>query len=87
MKIKLIDDWRQAHTFASVRIAAGGAFMVILTFLAQSWNFVPFYLQTRIPYGEIIATGFFIATICGRLLAPKPKEKCEDRGHKEQHPN
>lgn len=83
MKIKLIENWRQAHTFASVRIAAGGALLMALEFLAQSWNFVPFYLQSKIPFGEIIATGFFIATICGRLMAPKPKEKCDDNGRSE----
>lgn len=52
VKITLIEDWRRAHRFASIRVAAAFAFLLgIGPSLLGAWNSLPDDLKSALPNG------------------------------------
>ena len=50
MKFRLIDEWRQAHTFASVRLGAlFAALFGIGPTLISAWGLLPDDLKAQLP--------------------------------------
>lgn len=62
--MRLIDDWKKAHTFLSVRIQ--GAVMA----LAAGWAAMPQEWRDAVPKGVLVAcaVAFALATVFGRVV-------------------
>ncbi|MEX3690114.1 hypothetical protein AB3X91_03665 [Paraburkholderia sp. BR14263] len=71
MKLKLIDEWRQAHRFASVRLSALMAALIgIGPSVLAAWSQLPDDLKTQLPqgWGRVIATGGFVLVLVARIV-------------------
>lgn len=67
-KLKLIDNWKQAHKFASMKFSALGFLLSAADFCIQIWNVIPGSMMDRIPYAPLISMGLFILVIIGRIF-------------------
>ena len=70
MKLKLIDEWRQAHKFSSVRLS--GLMAVMLgagPALLDAWREIPDDLKEALPHGwaRWIATAGFVLVTLARM--------------------
>ena len=73
--LSIIEDWRRAWKWASVRTPALGIMiMTFAHFLGESWSGLPASLQQYIPHADKIAMFLFIVSMVGRLckLEKKP---------------
>ncbi|MFW6098602.1 hypothetical protein [uncultured Ralstonia sp.] len=71
MKFRLIDEWRQAHTFASVRLGAlFAALFGIGPTLISAWGLLPDDLKAQLPqgWGRVIATAGFVLVLAARVF-------------------
>lgn len=71
MKLRMIDEWRSAHTFASVRV---GAFFAALfgvgPSLISAWGLLPDDLKAQLPQGwsRVVATAGFMLVALARVF-------------------
>lgn len=67
--MKLVDDWKQAHRWLSIQIAAVGAT------LEASWLMVPDAIKENLPawIGTAVAITAFAGIVAGRLIDQAPK--------------
>jgi len=71
MSIRLIDEWRQAHTFASVRVSAAFATVFGLgPTLVSAWGALPDDLKQQLPQGwaRFIAVAGFVLVLLARIF-------------------
>lgn len=63
--MKLIDEWKKAHTFLSIQIPAVGIALI------GAWAAVPDDLKTFLPagMGKYLALGALALTMAGRLIS------------------
>ncbi|AIV87383.1 hypothetical protein X986_3967 [Burkholderia pseudomallei] len=71
MKIRLIDEWRNAHKLGSVQLSS--ALAVVFgagPALLDAWRSIPDDLKDALPHGwaHWIATGGFVLVLLARLL-------------------
>jgi len=78
MRIRLVDDWRDAHMFMSVRLSAiFAALFAVGPGLIGAWNAMPDDLKVHLPHGwaRWIASGGFVLIAVARVLQKSdPKE-------------
>lgn len=70
MKLKLIDDWRQAHKLSSVRISSLMAVAIGAgPALLDAWRELPDDLKDALPHGwaRWIATAGFVLVMLARM--------------------
>lgn len=70
MKLKLIDEWRQAHKLASVRASGALAFVFGAgPALLDAWRQIPDDLKDALPHGwaRWIATAGFVLVLLARM--------------------
>ena len=73
--MKLVDEWRQARKWASVRLSALGALVMVLAEVAgQSWAALPPDLRAHIPHADTIALVLFIMIPIARVLTKGEKK-------------
>ena len=81
--IKLVDDWRQAHHFASIQIS------VVMVFfnsagisIFSAWNMIPEDLRAMLPngWGRFIATIPFVLIAVTRIFEFRGKPEHEEQG-------
>lgn len=73
MKIKLVNEWRHAWKWASVRISAAGAVLMAVAEIAgQTWAGLPEDVRASIPHADTIALVLFVIIPLARVLT---KEK------------
>ena len=71
MNLRLIEDWRRAHRFASVRLSGGAALLFGAgPALFDAWRAVPDDLKDALPHGwaRWIATGGFLLILAARMV-------------------
>lgn len=71
MKLRLIDEWRQAHHLASVRACTlFAALFGIGPSLISSWGLLPDDLKAQLPqgWGRVIAAAGFVLVLLARIL-------------------
>lgn len=71
MKIKLIEDWKQAHHLGSVQTSA--VLAAIFAFgpeLLRAWSALPDDLKNLLPqgWGRVIATAGFVIVLLSRVF-------------------
>ena len=74
-RLGIIEDWRCAWKWASIRTPALGiAIMGLAQILGQTWSGLPPSLQQYIPHADKIAMFLFTVSMVGRLckLEKKP---------------
>lgn len=67
--MKLIDDWKKAWRFWSVRLSAAG--VALLSFpdmFTLVWNQVPADLRAALPYSKEIALALIVASLVARIV-------------------
>lgn len=71
MKISLVEDWRAAHRWASVRLAALG------TTVTVAWNSMPDDLKALLPAAltRWLAPALLVTIVIARLLQVEDTEK------------
>jgi len=71
MKIELVEDWRRAHRWLSVRLMALGVA------LQSAWPLVPDDVKSHLPSWlfSSLSIGILIAAVAGRLVQQAPKDK------------
>lgn len=75
MKLKLIDEWRQAWKWASVRISAAGALLMAAAEIAsQTWVGLPEDVRASIPHADTIALVLFVIIPLARVLTKEKKD-------------
>ena len=68
-KASVIDDWKDAWKWASVRTPALGiALMGAAEVLGSSWNGLPQDLRENIPHAQTVAMILFGVSLFGRLI-------------------
>lgn len=70
MTLRLIDEWRDAHRFASVRMSALMATLFAIgPSLLESWSALPDDLKAQLPQGwaRAIATTGFVLVLLARI--------------------
>ncbi|AOK40851.1 hypothetical protein [Burkholderia vietnamiensis] len=70
MKLRLIDDWRQAHKLASVRASSVLAFAFGAgPALLDAWRQIPADLKDALPHGwaRWITTAGFVLVLLARM--------------------
>ncbi len=73
--MKLVDEWRHAWKWASVRLSALGALIMVLAEVAgQSWAALPPDLRAHIPHADSIALVLFLMTPIARILTREKKD-------------
>lgn len=74
--MKLIDEWRQARKWASVRLSALGALIMLLAeWAGSSWNALPADLRAHIPHADTIALVLFLMIPLARVLTKGKKDE------------
>lgn len=63
-EMKLIDEWKKAHTLLSIQIPAAGLA------LTGAWSALPDDMKTFLPpgMGKYLAIGTIVLTMVGRLI-------------------
>lgn len=71
-KLRLIDDWKTAHKFASVQwsIVGVGA-MGIVEAINQAWISLPPEIVDKIPNSPTIAAVLYALVIVGRVFTTR----------------
>lgn len=70
--MNLIDDWKKAHRYWSVRLnSAGIALMGLAGIVSEAWNSMPSDLRQAVPYAQGIAMGLFILGLVARVVKQK----------------
>lgn len=70
--MNLIDDWKKAHRYWSVRLnSAGIALMGISGIVNEAWNSMPPDLRQAVPYAQGIATALFVLGLFARVVKQK----------------
>lgn len=71
MRLKLIDEWRHAHRFGSVRLSAAMATLFgIGPSVLSAWSDIPDDLKQALPHGwaQAIAVGGFVLVLLARIF-------------------
>ncbi|MBO9602533.1 MAG: hypothetical protein J7496_08505 [Novosphingobium sp.] len=80
MKLQLIEGWRHAWRFWSVRL--NGAALTILsgiTIVSDTWNSMPQDLRAYLPYAQGVSLVLFAAGLIARFVSqPKAQAKIEE---------
>lgn len=75
MKLKLIEEWRHAWKWASVRISAVGALLMAAAEIAgQTWAGLPEDVRASIPHADTIALVLFVIIPIARVLTKEKKD-------------
>lgn len=75
MKLKLVDEWRNAWKWASVRISATGAVLMAAAEIAgQTWVGLPEDVRASIPHADTIALVLFVLIPLARVLTREKKD-------------
>lgn len=70
--MKLVDDWRRAWRWASVRLSLMGAVLMGAAEVAgSSWSALPPEIRDSIPHAETIALLLFVLTPIARIFTIK----------------
>lgn len=73
--MKLVDEWRHAWKWASVRLSALGALIMVLAEVAgQSWAALPPDLRAHIPHADTIALWLFVLIGVARVFKKGEKD-------------
>lgn len=76
--MKLVDDWRRAWRWSSVRLSALGALLFGLVEVAQQgWIGLPDEIRARIPHGDGVAIVIFVLIPLLRIVSFKGKSNGE----------
>lgn len=67
-KLRLVTNWRDAHTWASMWWSGFGFLASIADFLNEIWVSMDLHSQERFHYAGLIGTFLFGGTMVGRLL-------------------
>lgn len=67
--MKLVDNWKRAWRWWSVRLSAAGAVVMGVAEVAgHSWASLPPELRDTLPHAQTIGLGLFIASALARLI-------------------
>jgi hypothetical protein len=80
LKIKLIDNWRKAHKFASVWWCLFGLVCAGLEFANNTWISLPPHIHEKIPNDSTISGILFIFIILARVIEfakPETDDGCD----------
>jgi hypothetical protein len=80
-KLRLVDNWQAAHTWASMWWSGLGLLVSTADFLNDIWTSLDHSAQERLPYAGLVGVVLFAATMIGRLLVWTHKEVDADAGH------
>ncbi|MEX3628764.1 MAG: hypothetical protein VB138_03995 [Burkholderia sp.] len=84
MKFQLIDEWREAHRFSSVRLSALMATVFAIgPSLLSAWAALPDDLKQVLPTGwaRTIAVGAFLLVLLARVTTFEIKASDVDAAH------
>lgn len=69
IRARLVDDWRQAWRWWSVRFGIGGAGLLALADgLREAWAYVPPDLRGALPYAQYVAYALLVAGFAARFV-------------------
>lgn len=68
MAVKIVDNWKRAHKFASMWWTIAGIVAMILEILNNTWFSLPADIQSKIPNSSYISLALFIAIAIARLI-------------------
>lgn len=68
-KIKLIDNWKKAHKFGSIRWSVIGFVTMFIDSMYSSWFSIPPHILAKIPNGSTIGTVLFAIVIVARIVS------------------
>lgn len=67
--MRLVDDWRRAWRWSSVRLSALGALVMAVAEVAgSSWSALPPDVRDSIPHAQTIALILFVAVPIARIF-------------------
>ncbi|MFY9349305.1 MAG: hypothetical protein WBL20_16220 [Sphingobium sp.] len=73
--MKLVEDWRRAWRWWSVRLSALGALLMGVAEVAgQSWAGLPQDVRDQVPHAQTIALVLFMAAGLARLVKQGGKD-------------
>lgn len=75
MAVKIIDNWKRAHRFASMWWTIAGIVAMILEILNNTWFSLSADIQSKIPNSSYISLALFIAIAIARLIRWVTPEK------------
>lgn len=79
-KIRLISNWKRAHTFGSIWWCVAGILSMLLEILNNTWFSLPQEIQQRLPNASVISLCMFIGIMVARIIQwIKPED---DDAHK-----
>lgn len=77
--MKLIEGWRHAWRYWSVKLNALGLLLLsVCQFAGDAWGSMPPDMREALPYAQHISIGIFVAGLFARLVAqPRTQEKID----------
>jgi hypothetical protein len=70
--MKLVEDWKQAHKWLSVRIP------LVSAAIAPAWLGLPDDWKSAVPRWAVLAFTFLaLSTVVGRVIDQTPKDKAD----------
>ncbi|WBQ32538.1 putative holin [Erwinia phage Kuerle] len=67
-KVKLVDNWKRAHKFASIWWTVAGIVAMIFEILNNTWFSLPQEIQNKIPNASYVSLALFIAIAIARVI-------------------
>ncbi|MFP3556422.1 hypothetical protein [Paraburkholderia sp. SIMBA_054] len=67
-KLTLVENWKDAHTWASMWWSGVGLVASSADLLNDIWTSLDQPMQSRVPYAPIVGVVLFAATMIGRVL-------------------
>lgn len=67
-RLILVDNWKEAHTWASMWWSALGFIVSFLDLVSEIWDSLDHHTIEHIPYAGAIGIVIFTGTMAGRVL-------------------
>lgn len=67
-KVKLIDNWKKAHTFASIWWSVIGLICMVVDFIYNTWISLPDHVHDKIPNASVISSILFVCIMAARVI-------------------
>lgn len=67
-KLRLVHNWKDAHTWASMWWSAAGFIFSVVELLDDIWDGLDHTLQNKIPYAGLTGMLLFLGSMIGRVV-------------------